>query len=95
MATISRPTCTWFDASNQFLGELAGVADPQKKRKIIGRVFIEVFRHEAKSIKDADFRLRNALPPTKSNREPTPMAPLPPSSRTTTWVACPLNSASS
>ena len=35
------------DARQQFLGELAGVADPEQKRKIIGRVFVEVFQHEA------------------------------------------------
>lgn len=34
-------------AGNKFLKELAGVSDPEKKRKIIGRVFIEVFEHEA------------------------------------------------
>ena len=31
------------DASEQFLGQLAGVADPEAKRKIIGREFVEVF----------------------------------------------------
>ncbi len=35
------------DASAKFLGELAGVSDPETKRKIIGRVFIEVFDAEA------------------------------------------------
>jgi GMP synthase (glutamine-hydrolysing) len=35
------------DAGERFLSELAGVEDPEKKRKIIGRVFIEVFEHEA------------------------------------------------
>jgi GMP synthase (glutamine-hydrolysing) len=34
-------------ADNRFLSELKGVTDPEKKRKIIGRVFIEVFEHEA------------------------------------------------
>jgi GMP synthase (glutamine-hydrolysing) len=34
-------------AGQRFLHELAGVSDPEKKRKIIGRVFIEVFEHEA------------------------------------------------
>ena len=34
-------------AGNRFLSELAGVSDPEQKRKIIGRVFIEVFEHEA------------------------------------------------
>jgi GMP synthase (glutamine-hydrolysing) len=35
------------DACRQFLGQLAGVADPEEKRKIIGRVFVEVFQREA------------------------------------------------
>ncbi|MBS0305893.1 MAG: glutamine-hydrolyzing GMP synthase [Proteobacteria bacterium] len=35
------------DASAQFLGRLAGVADPEQKRKIIGREFVEVFQREA------------------------------------------------
>lgn len=38
------------DAKDLFLGELNGVSDPEKKRKIIGRVFIEVFDAEAKKI---------------------------------------------
>jgi GMP synthase (glutamine-hydrolysing) len=38
------------DASNEFLDELEGVSDPEQKRKIIGRVFIEVFEKEAKAI---------------------------------------------
>jgi len=41
----------WVDASKQFLGELKGVSDPEQKRKIIGRVFIEVFEQEAKATK--------------------------------------------
>ena len=35
------------DATNEFLGQLAGVADPEQKRKIIGRVFVEVFQRES------------------------------------------------
>lgn len=38
------------DASDKFLGDLAGVREPEKKRKIIGRDFIEVFDKEAKRI---------------------------------------------
>ncbi|MBN9147066.1 MULTISPECIES: glutamine-hydrolyzing GMP synthase [unclassified Nitrobacter] len=38
------------DASKQFLGELAGVTDPEAKRKTIGRLFIDVFEAEAKKI---------------------------------------------
>ncbi len=51
------------DASHRFLSELAGVVDPQQKRKIIGRVFIEVFRKEAESITDARFLAQGTLYP--------------------------------
>src|SRR4029077_9114738 len=43
------------DASERFLGALKGVTDPQEKRKLIGHVFIDVFREEAKSIPNARF----------------------------------------
>jgi GMP synthase (glutamine-hydrolysing) len=39
------------DASAQFLGHLAGVSDPEAKRKIIGREFVEVFKAEAATLK--------------------------------------------
>jgi GMP synthase (glutamine-hydrolysing) len=39
------------DASDQFLGHLAGVSDPEHKRKIIGREFVEVFKAEAAKLK--------------------------------------------
>jgi GMP synthase (glutamine-hydrolysing) len=51
------------DAADRFLGELQGVTDPQEKRKIIGRVFIDVFKHEAKSIPDAHFLAQGTLYP--------------------------------
>jgi GMP synthase (glutamine-hydrolysing) len=41
----------YVDASDLFLGNLAGVSDPERKRKIIGRDFIEVFKQEAERIK--------------------------------------------
>ncbi|MFT5833975.1 MAG: GMP synthase (glutamine-hydrolyzing) [Cognaticolwellia sp.] len=40
------------DAGERFLSELNGVSDPEKKRKIIGRVFIEVFEEEAENLTD-------------------------------------------
>ena len=40
------------DATERFMSALAGVSDPETKRKIIGRVFIEVFDEEASSIED-------------------------------------------
>ena len=41
------------DASEEFLTELAGVTDPEKKRKIIGRLFVETFDKYAKTIENA------------------------------------------
>jgi GMP synthase (glutamine-hydrolysing) len=51
------------DASEQFLGELAGVSDPEQKRKTIGRLFIEVFEAEAKKVGGADFLAQGTLYP--------------------------------
>ncbi|WP_409189108.1 glutamine-hydrolyzing GMP synthase [Bradyrhizobium sp. RDM4] len=51
------------DASKQFLGELEGVTDPETKRKTIGRLFIEVFEAEAKTIGGADFLAQGTLYP--------------------------------
>src|SRR5207249_11289415 len=51
------------DASGQFLANLKGVIDPQQKRKIIGREFIEAFRREAKSISGAHFLAQGTLYP--------------------------------
>jgi GMP synthase (glutamine-hydrolysing) len=42
------------DAGDQFLGHLAGVSDPEAKRKIIGREFVEVFQREAKKLQAAE-----------------------------------------
>lgn len=41
---------TVVDASDQFLGRLQGVSDPEKKRKIVGNTFIEVFQRKAQEI---------------------------------------------
>ncbi|MBU0519437.1 glutamine-hydrolyzing GMP synthase [bacterium] len=51
------------DARDRFLRELEGVADPEQKRKIIGRVFIEVFEEVAKSIGKVDFLAQGTLYP--------------------------------
>ncbi len=51
------------DASEQFLGELSGVADPETKRKTIGRLFIDVFEAEAKKIGGAEFLAQGTLYP--------------------------------
>ena len=51
------------DASRQFLDGLKGVIDPQQKRKIIGREFIEAFKREASSIPGARFLAQGTLYP--------------------------------
>ncbi len=51
------------DASDLFLGRLEGVSDPEEKRKIIGRTFIEVFEREAKKIPDARYLAQGTLYP--------------------------------
>jgi GMP synthase (glutamine-hydrolysing) len=51
------------DAVDRFLGALAGTTDPEKKRKIIGVEFINVFEHEAKSIEGARFLAQGTLYP--------------------------------
>jgi GMP synthase (glutamine-hydrolysing) len=42
------------DASELFLGQLAGVSDPERKRKIIGGLFVDVFKAEAEKLKAGD-----------------------------------------
>jgi GMP synthase (glutamine-hydrolysing) len=51
------------DAAKLFLGKLAGVTDPEQKRKIIGATFIDVFEAEAKKIGGADFLAQGTLYP--------------------------------
>ena len=51
------------NARSRFLNALAGVTDPEKKRKIIGRIFMEVFEAEAKKIKGAEFLAQGTLYP--------------------------------
>ncbi len=51
------------DASEQFLGHLAGVSDPEAKRKIIGREFVEVFQREAKKLQNAKWLAQGTIYP--------------------------------
>ncbi|MBX6747871.1 MAG: glutamine-hydrolyzing GMP synthase, partial [Acetobacteraceae bacterium] len=51
------------DASDLFLGQLSGVTDPEQKRKIIGRLFIEVFEEEQNKLGGADFLAQGTLYP--------------------------------
>lgn len=51
------------DASERFLSKLAGVTDPETKRKIIGTEFVRVFEEEAKKLGGADYLLQGTIYP--------------------------------
>jgi GMP synthase (glutamine-hydrolysing) len=51
------------NAKKKFLDELQGISEPEQKRKIIGRCFIEVFDEEAKKIKDAKWLAQGTIYP--------------------------------
>ncbi len=53
------------DASAKFFADLAGVSDPEQKRKIIGRDFVEVFNAEAKKITDARWLAQGTIYPDR------------------------------
>jgi GMP synthase (glutamine-hydrolysing) len=53
----------YVDASSEFLTKLKGVEDPEKKRKIIGNTFIEVFEREAHAAGGAEFLVQGTLYP--------------------------------
>ena len=51
------------DAEQRFLDALAGITEPEAKRKVIGRVFVEVFEEESRAIKGARFLAQGTLYP--------------------------------
>jgi len=51
------------DASAQFLSALKGVADPEEKRKIIGKLFVDVFQQEAKKVRNARWLAQGTIYP--------------------------------
>ena len=51
------------DAANQFMGHLTGVTDPEQKRKIIGREFVEVFQAEAQKLPNAKWLAQGTIYP--------------------------------
>ena len=51
------------DSSDLFINALKGVSDPEKKRKIIGNIFIEVFEKESKKIEDAKWLAQGTIYP--------------------------------
>jgi GMP synthase (glutamine-hydrolysing) len=58
-----RMNLAYVDASDRFLGELSGVIEPERKRKIIGKLFIEIFEEEAKKLGRVDFLAQGTLYP--------------------------------
>jgi GMP synthase (glutamine-hydrolysing) len=63
LATMEHIQLKVVDASDEFFGALAGVTDPEQKRKIIGRVFIEVFQREAADLTDVTYLAQGTLYP--------------------------------
>ncbi len=53
----------YVDATDRFLDKLAGVADPEAKRKVIGGEFIRVFEEEARKLQDVDFLAQGTIYP--------------------------------
>jgi GMP synthase (glutamine-hydrolysing) len=51
------------DAADEFLGALAGVTDPERKRRVIGRLFVEVFQREAKKLPNAKWLAQGTIYP--------------------------------
>jgi len=51
------------DAADEFLGQLAGVADPEQKRKIIGRVFVDVFQRESAKLPSVKWLAQGTIYP--------------------------------
>ena len=51
------------DAEDRFLSELSGVNDPEKKRKIIGRVFVEIFEEESNKLANANWLAQGTIYP--------------------------------
>ena len=51
------------DASNEFLGALAGVSDPEAKRKVIGRLFVDVFQRESAKLANAKWLAQGTIYP--------------------------------
>ncbi|GAH27491.1 unnamed protein product, partial [marine sediment metagenome] len=53
------------EAESEFLGDLIGIVNPEEKRKIIGRKFIEIFEREAKKIGDFDYLGQGTIYPDR------------------------------
>ncbi len=53
----------YVDATDRFLGELGGVSEPERKRKIIGKLFIDIFEEEAGKLGQVDYLAQGTLYP--------------------------------
>ena len=62
-STLGHAKVVHVDASEQFLGALKGVSDPEAKRKVIGREFVEVFQREAKRLAKARWLAQGTIYP--------------------------------
>src|SRR5690242_18937276 len=51
------------DAANEFLSALKGKADPEEKRKIIGRLFVDIFQREAAKVRNAEWLAQGTIYP--------------------------------
>ena len=76
------------DASDVFLSKLAGVTDPEAKRKIIGAEFVEVFQTEANKLTDAKWLAQGTIYPDVIESAGKGKKARRPSRATTTWAAC-------
>ncbi len=77
------------DEQELFLGELDGQVDPETKRKIIGRLFIDVFQKYANEIDGAEFLAQGTLYPDVIESVSFSGGPSVTIKSTTMWVACP------
>ncbi len=62
-ALLGKERVIYVDAKERFLSALKGVLDPEEKRKIIGRVFVEIFEEEAKKFGDVSYLLQGTTYP--------------------------------
>jgi GMP synthase (glutamine-hydrolysing) len=83
------------DATAQFMGHLQGVADPEQKRKIIGREFVEVFQAEAAKLGNARWLAQGTIYPDVIESAGARPARRTTSRAITTSAACPSSSTSS
>lgn len=76
------------EGEQRFLDALAGESDPEAKRKIIGRVFVEVFDEEALKLDDVKWLAQGTIYPDVMSLLLPPPVKRTSSNLTTTWAAC-------